>query len=558
MIEDILSIKENKLQKNASWIAQICFVFVVLLTFISLFFGLFPIAEHEKGKMEIDDIWVDAEGNSVTLDDFSDTKKPVSVYATFNNFDKINAIIFRSRNMFVDVWVNGEQVYVDDRNIFKLFGSSPGSQWNILMLPVNESLITVELSGTACYGNSKGLIDNVYIGEPSSLHELIIKKNILVFLLNSFWQIFGIFLIIIYVCLHKYYKLGKDFLYLAFGTFFCAQWCNAETNMWQFFLGGSEIFHFIGYISLISIPIPFGLLGCQRLSGKWKRFAEIYSIISEVIFAITLLLHITGILEFHYTVIFDHILVIFLLPLGVKIISSYSQNEAVKKHSYLFKSAFAMLMILILIGVARYSMGYYSNYATYIRLSLFLFMTLLIICQVLGINTVFVKGMQAEFLHEQAITDYLTKFYNRTGFAEHRSRYETLEKNGIPFGIIQFDVNNLKNVNDNQGHEKGDKLICLASSGIYQSFGTTGKCYRMGGDEFLVVLDGENPKFDYSVGMSHLEEYCNYVNSVSDRTFDLKIAHGFAVIEQGESLTQVMERADDYMYENKRNMKVKK
>lgn len=77
----------------------------------------------------------------------------------------------------------------------------------------------------------------------------------------------------------------------------------------------------------------------------------------------------------------------------------------------------------------------------------------------------------------------------------------------------------------------------------------------MGGDEFLVILPGEDPAGDYEAGIDKLEEYCKYANNVEDRTFDLKIAHGFALLESEEDIAHALARADENMYENKRNMK---
>lgn len=80
----------------------------------------------------------------------------------------------------------------------------------------------------------------------------------------------------------------------------------------------------------------------------------------------------------------------------------------------------------------------------------------------------------------------------------------------------------------------------------------------MGGDEFMVVLTGEDPEADYKRGQQLLEEYCSYANSVEDRTFDLLIAHGFTMKRDDETLNSAMDRADGLMYENKKKMKANK
>ena len=56
--------------------------------------------------------------------------------------------------------------------------------------------------------------------------------------------------------------------------------------------------------------------------------------------------------------------------------------------------------------------------------------------------------------------------------------------------IVQFDINDLKKVNDEYGHSEGDKHISAAASVIKASFGADGHIFRTGGDEFIAILAG--------------------------------------------------------------------
>ena len=54
-----------------------------------------------------------------------------------------------------------------------------------------------------------------------------------------------------------------------------------------------------------------------------------------------------------------------------------------------------------------------------------------------------------------------------------------------------FDINGLKEINDHFGHDAGDKLIIGAAQCIEQCFGSRGKLYRIGGDEFVVLTHAD-------------------------------------------------------------------
>ena len=111
---------------------------------------------------------------------------------------------------------------------------------------------------------------------------------------------------------------------------------------------------------------------------------------------------------------------------------------------------------------------------------------------VLGISFLRLKRKLSERIireQESAIRDAMTGFYNR------RAYKEDLERIGAEpdFVYVAIDINGLKAVNDNQGHEAGDRMILGAAQCIEACFGDMGKTYRLGGDEFaaLIHADGE-------------------------------------------------------------------
>lgn len=84
-------------------------------------------------------------------------------------------------------------------------------------------------------------------------------------------------------------------------------------------------------------------------------------------------------------------------------------------------------------------------------------------------------------------TDELTGLYNRRFYEESLKKYNSgkMEDDLVVFSI---DINELKQTNDNLGHDAGDELIQGASSCLLKIFGCIGKIYRVGGDEFAVLL----------------------------------------------------------------------
>ena len=130
----------------------------------------------------------------------------------------------------------------------------------------------------------------------------------------------------------------------------------------------------------------------------------------------------------------------------------------------------------------------------------------------------------------------------------------TLQK----FGLIMFDINNLKQINDKFGHNAGDEYILNSCKLICRIFKHS-PIYRMGGDEFLVILENS----DYDQKDELLKQFRNELGSIKAEWDDLapvdriSIASGIAVFtpETDSSVEDVYRRADTLMYINKKEMK---
>lgn len=536
---------------------------LILVCFVSCTSILLNIITSDSyNTTSLSDGWTDGNGNAFSLDTFqtinNEITAPQRIYHTVYLTGKNTTLLFRCRNMFADVYLNGELISKDDKEQAVIYGTSPGSRWHIISLDSSRPVVTLCIAGTACYGNSHGLIDNIYIGTAKDVYRQVTTERLPGFILSVFLQIIGIILLILYAYLHRRFRhIDKDLLYLGVATFFSAQWASTESLLWQLFYGYSETFHLLGYLSLIAIPVPFGLLSTYRFKdGKLRNFSKIYSIVACINLLVATLLHVTGILEFHYSLKFTHLMIVLLMPIIVMLVLSYTDGSKGKRKNTIVYSALIMLTFCVLISILKYTFGQYSDFTFYIQIAILSFLFCLIVYQLNQIIGLFAKGLRADMMHTLALTDYLTGLYNRTAFAEHKKSYIEMVINNTPFGIIQFDVNNLKTVNDSLGHEKGDQLLKLASQGLKDCFQDIGKCYRMGGDEFLVILDGKNPEADYETGILALQNYCDTINQRTDLEFKLQIAHGF-VLNQGTVLEDALEDADSRMYENKRFLKQK-
>ncbi|MCR5078990.1 MAG: GGDEF domain-containing protein [Bacilli bacterium] len=157
---------------------------------------------------------------------------------------------------------------------------------------------------------------------------------------------------------------------------------------------------------------------------------------------------------------------------------------------------------------------------------------------------------------EIAYRDPLTGVKSKHAFSEIETKINDDIEDGsvLPFSLLVCDVNGLKEVNDTYGHKVGDRYIKDACTIICKAYKHS-PVYRIGGDEFVVILEGE----DYD----HRDEILVEVNHLIEENHLQKkesISIGMANFEKGKdkNLHEVFERADALMYARKKELKARK
>lgn len=156
-------------------------------------------------------------------------------------------------------------------------------------------------------------------------------------------------------------------------------------------------------------------------------------------------------------------------------------------------------------------------------------------------------------LSNKAFTDDLTGVKSKHAYVEAEERLnQRIDAQSVSeFALVLFDLNNLKTINDTQGHEAGDRYIKEACRIICTRFKHS-PVYRIGGDEFIAILEGD----DYADRDALLEAF--------ERQMDDNLANGRITVASGhacfdpatdKSSQTVFERADERMYERKKRMK---
>ena len=102
------------------------------------------------------------------------------------------------------------------------------------------------------------------------------------------------------------------------------------------------------------------------------------------------------------------------------------------------------------------------------------------------------KKIYQKEIEEQANNDFLTGLFNRMRCEQDLAKYVMKAQNSKQKGaLLYLDLDDFKHINDGLGHQYGDVLLKAISHSLQRVGGVTNTCYRMGGDEFIVIVPGK-------------------------------------------------------------------
>lgn len=157
------------------------------------------------------------------------------------------------------------------------------------------------------------------------------------------------------------------------------------------------------------------------------------------------------------------------------------------------------------------------------------------------------------FLNEQlefhAYHDSMTGLYNRQKFKmDFDNWYKSIRETDIKFGLILLDLDDMKLINDAQGHSEGDAVICHTADILKRFKSENMRVYRYGGDEFIVMMRGINSQDTILNAGDMLLEVMNDEG--------IEFSGGIAICpDDGDNSDDILKYADMAMYEAKRKGK---
>jgi diguanylate cyclase (GGDEF)-like protein/PAS domain S-box-containing protein len=199
--------------------------------------------------------------------------------------------------------------------------------------------------------------------------------------------------------------------------------------------------------------------------------------------------------------------------------------------------------------------GEKKHYAA--RVSLVLGVRKRILGRVITLNNISERVRLYQRVREASLTDSLTGILNRRAFIERgETEIARVLRYQRPLSLAMMDLDNLKTINDEYGHNAGDNALMTIVQLCQKEMRSSDAIARYGGDEFVILLPETNMEKAFRLA----ERICQSVNKIvletkPNNNVFLSVSIGLSEFDGKEKLESLLQRADEALYEAKRSGK---
>ena len=580
----------DKLQffiSNRRWLASIIVIAAILVcTVLVIHAGNSLYIGYNSEVTDMNGGWSADDGEMYLLSELPNGQ--ITLHCSAEGIDlKDRRFCMKSVDTFFQVLADGEVIYSFQPEQNALLGRSYGMYVHSVPVPENTGVLTLEL--TSIFEDSPPAILSAVIEDPGMFMCDLFNEGIPGFCICLLMMILGVIMIISGAFTfrtagyrdaaaqsvrqdaapskrtpqarmphNQSERLGKhdgqhiEVFTLGIFAVLVAIWSVNDTLILQILTQSPAIIRLLNYITLIFLPY---FIVSFIASTTNKRGSPLLTVLFAIIcinFVVNVSLTAAGISDYFELVkISQGVIVIALAMAAYFVISAVRHRQVEKRFLRIFVvgiSSIALGAVIDLI-IFRISSNVLQSTSLYARMGSLLFLILIGIHFIQENRRIQVENSRA--LEQLAYTDGLTGMKNRLAFNEAETSFA--KGDNAKYMIIQFDINDLKKVNDVYGHAQGDRHISGAAGIIRDSVHGSGDCYRVGGDEFVAIISGNDAEAAAKSAIDQMERLTAEYNARENPPVMLDIAYGMAAFTAADGdLEKSARLADQRMYECKR------
>ena len=347
-------------------------------------------------------------------------------------------------------------------------------------------------------------------------------------------------------------RLGSAAIFLIL----VSTWCMLDSSITQQFANHSPNICVVALYCFMSMPIP--VIHFVRSSASLKKYRRL-DILLMICYANILsqaALHILFNADYIDMIVITHIIQgVVCVTVTLLLNKEYRQTQNWELLAVL--QAVFILNVAAMIEMVVYWVFKSPLYGILFQIGVLAFIIRLLCAILVSMASNIQFKAEAMVYKRLSREDRLTGLGNRRGFDDYFAELQAGAESYKNAMLIFLDVNGLKIVNDRYGHRAGDELIVGAARCLTQAYSNLGACYRIGGDEFAVII--LNPTLSVEQCAARLDEAISAHNQ--NNRWKLSIAWGVSYLRDSagklKRTSDWMFEADQAMYAMKSEMKAK-
>lgn len=465
------------------------------------------------------------------------------------------------------VFVDGQFVSesADAYHMQGYYDKSDGDFWYLVKLPSSSGSKVLTLVISSPYEQDQNLAQaTILIGLRSSIVNYILSSHATQLVLGFLMIGLGLLCLAYFVTLRlRRQPVSASLAYLVATTVCVGAYVLASSHSLQIFTSNGYLVNALAYLSIYGGTMCTTMYLVTAAGRRWQGWNSFLFVASVCLWVVSTCLQLSRVADYRETIVALHVL---LATIAVTSVVELLHAVLVEHD----RSQIFTLVLLALFGTfaALEMTGFYAGGGTIVdslRVPLITCLVVLMVARELwSITNTTRMAAQGERYRDLADHDSMTGLLNHGAFerwiderADALSAADAASDSpgtaGRGLYALMIDVDRLKHINDDHGHEAGDQAICAVADCLLATFGEVGVCARTGGDEFACVLTLRRETDDVNALVDAFKDRLS--QRAGQLPFALSASVGVARFDpaQDDSLADALRRADAAMYEAKRS-----
>ncbi len=538
--------------------SEIVMVFSLIAFLLTGIYALFSF-KTENTQLTVDRISYFNSGWRISEVENADSTHTLRFRNTVpKDIENNSTLAFKSTDEVVYVKVGGELIYTygEENNFRKPINL--GSHYILIQLPEGAQGKEIDISATYHGKQTNWRRDRDFMIEGNDGIILMLIKNdlpsVVICFIMTFLSLFELFKAIYLASRHQPFRTT---IYLGLFILASSNWLASETILMQLMFKNMYFKYIITYFSFLTLPCLFPMFAKEKMT-RYNLPLAFASVVSWAYACVSMLIFVNFSIGFEKHLYVIHGLMAFVVAIVLVCCILDRKNKQLRN----LLAGTVILAFFAIISMISYHNGYINSVFSAYHFRDFFFAGMISFIIILLYDSYQQSAKDkhdaalSNFYKQSAYTDLLTQLGSRTAFTEDFKHAEKDIEKYNNVNVIMLDLNNLKQINDIKGHAVGDELIKSLAECLYKTFDGKGKVYRIGGDEFVVLItDLPDDKID-----GYLEKLYENINSQENNELsESTVAIGFAQRNSKENtdlkISELLKIADERMYEDKKRKK---